>query len=460
MDSQPNNEGSALPSQIALYIHVPFCKTRCPYCDFNTYAGIETLIPGYTDALATEIRCWGALLGTPRVNTIFFGGGTPSYVPGQAVGSILEATRSAFRVAPGAEVTLEANPGDLSADSVASLLQLGINRLSIGVQSFDDSLLKVLGRRHSSREAMEAYHLARRAGFVKSSQNAIPGEFRGGEAPPDGGLGVSPRYFSSPLTLGKGEGDNGGEGTGDKFTNISLDLMYGIPHQSMEQWRDTLSEALSLSPEHLSLYCLTLEEGTHMEQQVRLGELPQPDPDLAADMYLLAEEILGQAGYRHYEISNWARQGKESRHNLTYWRNQPYLGVGAGAHSYLGRWRFHNVDLPQEYVRRLGDAATPVASLDALSAEALDRVPTVEGVEVIEQRMEMAETMMLGLRLEEGVRLEGFAARFGRSLLSVYGEEIQELTSVGLLEQRDGVLRLTGRGRLLGNEVFARFFGE
>ncbi len=302
---------------------------------------------------------------------------------------------------------MEANPGDLSGERLSSLPQRGINRLSIGVQSLDSSLLKVLGRRHSSQEAVEAYRAARRAGF----------------------------------------------------TNISLDLMYGIPRQTLEQWRDTLNEVLSLSPEHLSLYCLTLEEGTPMEQQVRLGEMPQLDPDLAADMYLLAEDLLEQAGYRHYEISNWAKPGKESLHNLTYWRNQPYLGVGPGAHSYLGEWRFHNISSPREYIRRLDDTSPPSTSLEAISQGAIGRVPTVEGVETIEQRLEMAETMMLGLRGEEGVSLEGFANRFDMALPSVYEAQVQELTSLGLLEQRDGVLCLTGRGRLLGNEVFLRFFG-
>ena len=406
MDSKPSNRWYAPPTDISLYVHIPFCQTKCPYCDFNTYAGIETLIPDYTRALIAEICHWGALLGRPRVGTIFFGGGTPSYVPGQAIDSILEAVRGAFQVMPGAETTMEANPGDLSGERLSSLPQRGINRLSIGVQSLDSSLLKLLGRRHSSQEAVEAFRSARRAGFA----------------------------------------------------NISLDLMYGIPHQTLEQWRDTLNEVLSMSPEHLSLYCLTLEEGTPMAQQVRLGEIPESDPDLAADMYLLAEELLEQAGYGHYEISNWARPSRESLHNLTYWRNQAYLGVGPGAHSYLGEWRFHNINSPREYIRRIGTVSPPGSSLEAISHEAIGQVPTVESVETIEQRLEMAETMMLGLRLEEGVSLEGFANRFDRVLLSVYADQVRELTSFGLLEQKDGVLCLTGQGRLLGNEVFLRFF--
>ncbi len=397
---------SALPAQIALYIHIPFCQTKCPYCDFNTYAGIEPLIPSYIEALTTEIRHWGALLCKPEVSTIFFGGGTPSYVPGQSIELILKATQDAFHVMDDAEITMEANPGDLLANDVERLTKLGINRLSIGTQSLDDSLLKVLGRRHSSQEAVEAYGAVRRAGFA----------------------------------------------------NVSLDLMYGLPGQTMQQWQDSLEKVLSLSPEHLSLYCLTLEEGTPMERQVRLGETPESDPDLAADMYLLAEELLKQAGYGHYEISNWAFPEKESMHNLTYWHNQPYLGVGPGAHSYLGKWRFNNINSPREYIRRFGNFSKAESSLDVLSSEVISQVPTVGDVETIEQPMEMAETMMLGLRLAEGMSLDGFAARFGRSLSSVYGEQIQELTSLKLLEQRGDVIHLTDRGRLLGNEVFLRFF--
>jgi oxygen-independent coproporphyrinogen-3 oxidase len=397
---------SSLPTKIALYIHIPFCQTKCPYCDFNTYAGIEPLMPNYIKALTTEILHWGALLGKPEIRTIFFGGGTPSYVPVQSIETILRAAQTAFHVSSDAEITMEANPGDLMSERATPLRKLGINRLSIGTQSLDDSLLKVLGRRHSSQEAVDAYGAVRMAGF----------------------------------------------------DNISLDLMYGLPSQTIHQWRDSLKKVLSLSPEHLSLYCLTLEEGTPMHQQMRLGEMSEPDPDLAADMYLLAENLLEQAGYDHYEISNWAKPGMESLHNLTYWHNQPYIGVGPGAHSYLGMWRFNNINSPREYIRRFSNVATPSTSLDVLSSDVISQVPTVDNVEIIEHSMEMAETMMLGLRLSEGISLEHFANRFGRSLDSVYGEQIQELISLKLLEQRNRALYLTDRGRLLGNEVFLRFF--
>jgi oxygen-independent coproporphyrinogen-3 oxidase len=406
MNSHTYGEGSALPSEISLYIHIPFCQTKCPYCDFNTYAGIEALIPDYVEALVREILFCGAHLGRPGVSTVFFGGGTPSYLPNKAIAAILDAAHSSFLVSPDAEVTLEANPGDLSDERLRFLLRTGINRLSIGVQSLEEPLLKVLGRRHSAQEAVEAYRRARQAGFA----------------------------------------------------NISLDMMYGTPYQNLEQWRNTLHDALALSPEHLSLYCLTLEGGTPMEQQVDLGNIPQPDPDLAADMYLMAEDMLGQAGYRHYEISNWAKPGMESRHNLTYWLNRPYLGVGPGAHSYLGRYRFHNIRSPKEYVRRLKDTSAPPHGVIAIHQEALTEIPTVEDIETIDEGLEMAETMMLGMRLEEGIGLESFALRFGKSLSSVYGEQIQELTSLGLVEQSEEALHLTSRGHLLGNEVFLRFF--
>ena len=288
---------------ISLYVHIPFCETKCPYCDFNTYAAIEPLMPSYVAALNTEITLWGKLLGSPEVHTIFFGGGTPSYLPSDDIRHAMATIHSAFRVEPDAEVTLEANPGDFSDDKLAAYLDCGINRLSIGVQSFDDDLLKTLGRRHNAADAIQAYRQAQDAGF----------------------------------------------------DNISIDLMYGLPYQSIGHWQDTLRQALELAPPHISMYCLTLEGGTPMERWVEQGSMPTPDADLAADMYLAAQNEMRDAGYRHYEISNWALDGKRSRHNLTYWRNEPYLGVGPGAHSYLAGCRFSAIRSPREYIRRMGD---------------------------------------------------------------------------------------------------------
>ena len=391
---------------ISLYIHIPFCQTKCPYCDFNTYEGLESLMGPYMDALVTEIQLWGRTLCRPRVNTVFFGGGTPSYAPSDGIRSVLGAVGNAFPLASGGEISVEANPGDLTNACLKELLDMGINRLSIGVQSLDDPLLKLLGRRHSAKQAVEAYRLSRSAGF----------------------------------------------------DNVNLDLMYGLPEQTIEQWRDTVVQVLELDPPHLSLYCLTLEKGTPLERWVREGKLPEPDPDLAADMYCYVRDELAGAGYHHYEISNWSMPGHECRHNMAYWRNLPYLGVGPGAHSNLDGHRFWNVASPRDYIRRVHDWAQQ----DGTDGAQLDRsdltlAEVVTRAEPIGPELEMAETMILGLRLLDGLKTEEFARRFGLDVSEVYGSQIAELSQYGLLESADGVLRLTPKGCLLANQVFIRF---
>ncbi|MBI2171998.1 MAG: radical SAM family heme chaperone HemW [Chloroflexi bacterium] len=410
---------------IALYLHIPFCETKCPYCDFNTYAGIEPLIPQYVDALAEELRLWGqALADSPKVKvilppqkssegrrvpqqvgTIFFGGGTPSYLPPQHIQRLMDTARASFHLLPDAEATLESNPGDVTPERLAAWRQAGINRLSIGVQSLDDGLLSLLGRRHTSAEAVQAYRNARAAGF----------------------------------------------------TNVNLDLMFGLPRQTLAQWRDTLAPILDLRPEHLSMYCLTLEEGTPLWAWVRSGAVPEPDPDLAADMYLLAQELAEAAGYDHYEISNWALPGYEARHNLAYWRSQPYLGVGPGAHSYLDGYRFAVAKSPRTYIQQVRECSSLPASL--WTPQALKERGLLESSEAIDARTARGETMMMGLRLSEGVADAAFRGRFGVGLRETYASQILDLEEVGLLCWEGDCLKLTARGKLLGNEVFQRFLG-
>jgi oxygen-independent coproporphyrinogen III oxidase len=390
---------------MGLYVHIPFCQTKCPYCDFNTYAAIEPLMPSYVAALRTEITQWGAVLDRPPLASVFFGGGTPSYLPEGDLAALMQAIDSSFTITSNAEITVEANPDDLSSSKLTSILSAGINRLSMGVQSLDDGLLKVLGRRHSAQQAIDAYKVATEAGF----------------------------------------------------DNISLDLMYGLPDQTLEQWQNSIDTIVELHPAHLSMYCLTLEGGTPMEKSINTGVMPDPDPDLAADMYLAAENAMQRAGYRHYEISNWALPDRESRHNLTYWRNGDFLGVGPGAHSYLAQHRFHNLRSPREYIRRMSDGAQPQAGI-AINTRSLEKMPAVDSVEAIDQPMEMAETMMMGLRLDTGIIETDFAARFGRTLPDVYTHVLPELHQLGLIETKSGAIKLTDRGRLLGNEVFSRFF--
>ena len=396
-------------SDIALYVHVPFCLSKCPYCDFNTYQGIEGLMVPYAKALSQELTLWGRVLGGPRINTVFFGGGTPSYLGPESLGRVMETVSSAFKLSEGAEVTVEANPGDLTSESLASLKSIGATRLSIGVQSLDDGLLKMLGRRHSADEALAAHSAAREAGFDK----------------------------------------------------VNLDLIYGLPGQTLGQWQETVESAAEAGPGHLSLYALTLEEGTPMEQWVRRGTLPEPDPDLAADMYELATERLGGAGYARYEISNWAFPGHESLHNKAYWLNLPYLGVGPGAHSRLGSRRFWTVKPPRDYIRLAEQwrtdsvgVAKPARQIDDAL---LGSVLTVDGWEEIPPELDMAETMILGLRLTDGVDVEAFKDRFSADPFQLYGAQIDTLTGQGLLESSGGRLRLTDKGCLLSNRVFVEF---
>ena len=394
---------------IGLYIHVPFCKTKCPYCDFNTYQGIEGQIDAYVEAVTTELRLWGSALGHPRVRTVFFGGGTPSYLPEGNIEAILQAAYGTFAIDNGAEITIEANPGDLDDTACRGLVGQGVNRLSIGVQSLDNGLLQLLGRRHSADGAISAFRTAREAGFE----------------------------------------------------NVNLDLMYGLPHQTTAQWKDTISRLAALSPEHISLYALTLEEGTPMRLWVDQGRIPGPDPDAAADMYDLARELLAASGYHHYEISNWAKPGLQSQHNTVYWRNEPYLGVGPGAHSRLGEYRFWTVLAPREYASRAAEWSDGSVAYSqgwiALGEGELGRARTVGGWERIDTDTACAETMFLGLRLLDGLDLGRASESVGRDLAVRYAAEIEELLSQGLLLRQGDLLRLDPSAYLIANQVFTRF---
>ncbi len=360
----------------------------------------------FQQALAAELTLWGQGLGRPAVGTVFFGGGTPSYLPEGAIGDILSAARSAFNVDPGAETTIEANPGDLDIHACESLLRQGVNRLSIGVQSLNNESLRLLGRRHDASEAVAALQTARAAGF----------------------------------------------------RNVNLDFMYGLPHQTLEQWRDTVSRLGDLSPEHISLYALTLEEGTPMHRWAAEGKIPEPDPDLAADMYLHAQEVLDGKGYHHYEISNWSRPGRECEHNLVYWLNGPYLGVGPGAHSRLGEYRFWTVRSPREYGSKaaewLRQGQSPLAGLDET---ALEKAATIDGWEHLSPTIFAAETMFLGLRLLDGLDLTQASERAGIDLRQRYAGQVRDLLAMGLLEQENGALRLAKDSYLVANQVFTRF---
>ncbi|HZO75727.1 MAG TPA: radical SAM family heme chaperone HemW [Ktedonobacteraceae bacterium] len=380
----------------SLYLHIPFCHTRCHYCDFNTYAGIMPLREPYVRALLTEITLAGTMAqhqdGQPRRSrTIFFGGGTPSLLSVSQVSRLLNACFNSFSVEKNAEITLEANPGTLTQVQLQGLRKAGINRLSMGAQSFDAQLLKTLGRIHSPDDISQAVQQARVAGF----------------------------------------------------TSINLDFMFGLPGQTMRHWRQTLEQALELHPEHFSLYSLIVEEGTPFYTWVHEGRITPGDEDLCADMYEYADALLQQAGYVNYEISNWALPGHYSRHNLTYWQNLPYIGMGAGAYSSFGGRRFSNEREPLEYIKILKT----------------QRVPEVE-CEFIGREQAMSETAFLALRTAMGLHLPTFEQRFAVPFKQFAGDRLAIVEDAGLLEHEDEWLRLSKRGRLLGNEVFLRLLPD
>ncbi|MBN1661816.1 MAG: radical SAM family heme chaperone HemW [Anaerolineae bacterium] len=372
-----------------LYLHIPFCRARCTYCDFNTYAGLEGELHDYVRALLREIESTDPV----RVQTIYFGGGTPTLLPLLFFQQILNAVHEILEVVPGAEVTVEANPGTVDSATLSGLRALGVNRLSLGVQSFRDEELALLGRIHNAAGARSTIDLARKAGF----------------------------------------------------DNLNLDLIYGLPHQPLSAWRDSLEQALALDPAHLSLYALSIEPGTPLAGQVARGLCPAPDPDLAAEMYDLAEELCAAAGYVHYEISNWVRgDDQRCRHNLIYWRNEPCLGLGAGAHSWRHGKRRANVAHPSTYAQRLSTGLSPV-----IWEEEIDRP------------LEMGETMMMGLRLlDEGVSFHRFQERFKSDLRDVYSTILPDLTGRQLVEFTPDCIRLTPQARLIANQAFYPFLPE
>ncbi len=394
----------------SLYIHIPFCVHRCGYCDFNTYSGLEGLIPAYVKAVCRELAWISQWTPGPiRVHTIYFGGGTPSLVaPGQ-ISDILACIHDNFECSPSLEITLEANPGTVSSESLGLLRRAGVNRLSLGMQSSHADELQLLERVHSFDDVTRAVNWARQAGFG----------------------------------------------------NLNLDLIFGLPNQSLEAWLASLETALALQTEHLSLYALTLEHGTPLFHKVEAGILPNPDADLAADMYEAARERLQTAGYFHYEISNWARFHENGlayscEHNLQYWRMLPYLGIGAGSHGFFDHYRTVNVAAPNAYITRMADSPDNIPKPGGKPL-----TPATIQSDYVDRETEMGEVMMMGLRLvDEGVLDSDFLERFGMSLHDRYPAEIERLESYDLLEwagEQAGRLRLTRKGHLLGNQVFKEF---
>ena len=368
-----------------VYVHIPFCRHRCNYCDFNTYEGLDELHGRYVDALIDHVSRLDDRF--PAATSIFFGGGTPTLLPPAALARVLTAIDERVGIAEGAEITIEANPETVDEAVFERLLEAGFNRISIGVQSLAAHVLERLERTHSAARALRAVRQARAAGA----------------------------------------------------DNVSVDLIFGSPWETLADWRATLDGTLDVEPDHVSAYALTVEDGTPLAMLVSQGRAPDVDPDVQAERWETANEVLSLAGYERYEVSNWARPGRPARHNVLYWCAGDYLALGAGAHGHLDGRRFWNVRLPRDYIARAGSPR---------GAEA--------GSETLDARSRAAEALVLGLRLASGVDAAGFAARFGRALFEDLKPALEDLRADGLLEARRDVIRLAARGTLVANEVACR----
>lgn len=393
----PRNVATPRMNYVAagIYLHIPFCRSRCSYCDFATDVWrTGDAVERYVAALCREIKggttdisgwCEPA---DQSIDTIYFGGGTPSLLSGVQVGRLIEAVESTFDVAGDAEITMEMNPATVTPETLAAYRSLGVNRASFGVQTFDDRALRLLARGHDANDARQTFKMLRDAGF----------------------------------------------------DNVSFDLIAGLPGQTLDMWSRNLDEAMAMSPEHLSLYLLEIHEGTPLAEKVRSGRQPTPDPELAAEMYELMLDRLAAAGYEQYEISNFSKPGFESRHNTKYWTLDPVLGFGVSAHSFDGRRRYANERDTAKYVDSIELNGNAIVKTDLLSPEQLS-----------------GDFAFLNLRLAAGLDIDRYRSLFGIDIDAHYADELSRLASSGLIVSDGKFLKLTRKGMLYSNEVFSVF---
>ena len=368
---------------ISVYVHIPFCKAKCNYCDFLSFYDKEPLYELYVDALCRDIYNSSKDLEDKQVQTIFFGGGTPTVLAYEHLGRIVETLKSLLTLSSAFNLSIEANPETVDLIYLENIKKIGFNRISFGVQSFDDKLLSRIGRIHSSNKAIKTIQSAKSAGF----------------------------------------------------DDINIDLMFALPGQSLQDFANTLDTAISLAPTHISCYALTVEENTPLAQNKALM-MALPDETLDRKMYYLAKDRLLRAGFIHYEISNWAKEGSICRHNLGYWTGREYIGFGAGAHSFINKQRYSKTNKIDEYI--LGDFSG-------------------HNIETITDFSEISEFVFLGLRLINGIDTIEFEKRFNKNIFSVFGEKFLNLSKQGLLIIDENIIRLTAYGIDLSNQVFSEF---
>lgn len=384
---------------LSLYLHIPFCSVRCSYCAFNTYTDLEALIPKYVSALCREIEYLAKVNPHPSVQSIFFGGGTPSMITTQQYRLIFHTIRENFNLDADAEISLESNPNDLSVPYLSELRQIGFNRLSIGMQSATDKILTLFNRQHDTQMVIDALSYARLAGF----------------------------------------------------DDVNLDIILGSPYETLDDWKYTIDQVMALRPEHISMYGLELKGGTDLRLKVDSGELPIPDDDLFADMYEYGSVIFADNGYNQYEISNWCQPNHQCRHNLQYWRNLPYAGLGAGAHGFAGGYRYSTIALPQRYIAALLDNQKQGEHVFPIT-------PAVAKSNLVSRDDDLYETVMMGLRMtEEGIDRSAFRSRFEIDFVDMFPDGVEKFQNMGLLAFDAERVHLTESGRLLSNAVIREF---
>lgn len=375
--------------KIGIYVHIPFCKQKCLYCDFVSYSGKLNNAKEYVERLKAEIVNTAKKIETDNiiVNTIYFGGGTPSYINEEYILEILETIKSQFILDENIEITLELNPGTANKEKLRYYKNIGINRISIGLQSTEDKILKLLGRIHNYKEFVQIYKDAREVGFE----------------------------------------------------NINIDMIIGVPTQTIENVKDSVNKILELNPEHISIYSLIVEENTPLENKIANGELVLPDEDLEREMYWYTKRKLESNGYKHYEISNYAKKGRESKHNLNCWNQDEYLGFGVAAHSYFNNQRYSNTDSMEEYINE----------------KEIYKIQTINEIQTIEDKEK--EYMLLGLRKIDGVNIAEFKNKFIENPIYTFRNEIDKLVKEDLIEVDLNSIKLTNKGIDLANIVWEEF---
>lgn len=375
--------------KIGIYVHIPFCKQKCLYCDFVSYSGKLNNAKEYVERLKAEIVNTAKKIETDNiiVNTIYFGGGTPSYINEEYILEILETIKSQFILDENIEITLELNPGTANKEKLRYYKNIGINRISIGLQSTEDKILKLLGRIHNYKEFVQIYKDAREVGFE----------------------------------------------------NINIDMIIGVPTQTIENVKDSVNKILELNPEHISIYSLIVEENTPLENKIANGELVLPDEDLEREIYWYTKRKLESNGYKHYEISNYAKKGRESKHNLNCWNQDEYLGFGVAAHSYFNNQRYSNTDSMEEYINE----------------KEIYKIQTINEIQTIEDKEK--EYMLLGLRKIDGVNIAEFKNKFIENPIYTFRNEIDKLVKEDLIEVDLNSIKLTNKGIDLANIVWEEF---